>query len=323
MRRPIWVQITAVAALLGRVCAQLDSLPPCGVSCVNSVIAKGFGCASGDNTCLCKQQDFVFGVRDCASQSCGADEAPKINDYVTGLCASTACLNATCSQPVTFHTCGTANYASAGTLINPSTILPTGHNSSDQRWRNSRFIRAPKITTIGSIEQRSFRGCRGHSASDYHAHHSGKLPTLVWNEVVMKLTRSPMQSTSIKSVSSTVSKSTTSTSTGARASQSGSTSDAGAEQLTNDADGLSVPAKAGIGAAAGVGVLAIALALWLLIRRPRNQARSLQISGPMPGSGRDYTGGFVGMVQKNNSELELRSRRYEDMVPRQSPRHVI
>ncbi|EFQ34045.1 CFEM domain-containing protein [Colletotrichum graminicola M1.001] len=58
------------------------------VACVNNVIAKGFGCASGDNTCLCKQQDFVFGVRDCAAQSCTADESTKANDYVAGLCAT-------------------------------------------------------------------------------------------------------------------------------------------------------------------------------------------------------------------------------------------
>ncbi|KAK1982612.1 hypothetical protein LZ30DRAFT_590180, partial [Colletotrichum cereale] len=58
------------------------------IACVNNVIAKGFGCASGDNTCLCKQQDFVFGIRDCSAQSCTADESAKVNDYVTGLCAT-------------------------------------------------------------------------------------------------------------------------------------------------------------------------------------------------------------------------------------------
>ncbi|KZL81952.1 cfem domain protein [Colletotrichum incanum] len=88
MRHQFWTPATVVAAYLGGVCAQLDSLPPCGIACVNNVIAKGFGCASGDNTCLCKQQDFVFGIRDCAAQSCAADETTKINDYVTGLCAT-------------------------------------------------------------------------------------------------------------------------------------------------------------------------------------------------------------------------------------------
>ncbi|KAK1580643.1 uncharacterized protein LY79DRAFT_592094 [Colletotrichum navitas] len=60
----------------------------CQVACVNNVIAKGFGCASGDNTCLCKQQDFIFGVRDCVAQSCTADESTKANDYIAGLCAT-------------------------------------------------------------------------------------------------------------------------------------------------------------------------------------------------------------------------------------------
>ncbi|GKT60835.1 hypothetical protein ColTof4_00952 [Colletotrichum tofieldiae] len=129
--------------------------------------------------------------------------------------------------------------------------------------------------------------------------------------------------TTLTTLSSTTTRSTASISTGAQPSQSASVPNAGAENLTSEAAGLSMPAKIGIGVGAGVGVLAIALALWLLIRRPRNQSRSMQISGPMPGSGRDYTGGIIGIKEKNHSELEMRSRRYEDMVPRQSPRRLI
>ncbi|GKT51375.1 GPI-anchored CFEM domain protein ARB_01545 [Colletotrichum spaethianum] len=228
MRRQFWAQAAAVAAFLGSVCAQLDTLPACGVVCVNNVIAKGFGCASGDNTCLCKQQDFVFGIRDCAAQSCAADETTKINDYVAGLCAI-------------------------------STTAPTQASAAE----------TPASKPITEAAQ-----------------------------ATQLLTTAPTT-------------------------LSASAPNAGAENLTGEAAGLSMPAKIGIGVGAGVGVLAIALALWLLIRRPKNQSRSLQISGPMPGSGRDYTGGILGMKEKNHSELEMRSRRYEDMVPRQSPRRLI
>ncbi|GKT60836.1 CFEM domain-containing protein [Colletotrichum tofieldiae] len=149
MRHQFWTQAAVVAAYLGGVCAQLESLPPCGIACVNNVIAKGFGCASGDNTCLCKQQDFVFGIRDCAAQSCAADETTKVNDYVTSLCASTeftltnsmksslTCHNS-CHQSTSrsntsrfnitrikpsaaFYTCCTANNTPNSPLVNFST----------------------------------------------------------------------------------------------------------------------------------------------------------------------------------------------------------
>ncbi|KZL66997.1 CFEM domain-containing protein [Colletotrichum tofieldiae] len=133
MRHQFWTQAAVVAAYLGGVCAQLESLPPCGIACVNNVIAKGFGCASGDNTCLCKQQDFVFGIRDCAAQSCAADETTKVNDYVTSLCASTDChqstsrsntsrFNITRIKPsAAFYTCCTANNTPNSPLVNFST----------------------------------------------------------------------------------------------------------------------------------------------------------------------------------------------------------
>ncbi|OHW99762.1 CFEM domain containing protein [Colletotrichum incanum] len=181
MRHQFWTPATVVAAYLGGVCAQLDSLPPCGIACVNNVIAKGFGCASGDNTCLCKQQDFVFGIRDCAAQSCAADETTKINDYVTGLCASTeftltdsmrssltchdschqspACFNtsrfaAIRIQPsAAFYTCCAANNIFNGLLVNFSTASTASEHccpDSSQRSRDSGFICSHQLSHFGS-----------------------------------------------------------------------------------------------------------------------------------------------------------------------------
>ncbi|KAK2062126.1 hypothetical protein LY76DRAFT_669970, partial [Colletotrichum caudatum] len=103
------------------------------VACVNNVIAKGFGCASGDNTCLCKQQDFVFGVRDCAAQSCTADESTKANDYVSRLCAtatrappaSTPPPSAPATQPTPPASTAAPTQASAA-----GTLIPSGSPSS-------------------------------------------------------------------------------------------------------------------------------------------------------------------------------------------------
>ncbi|KAF6795874.1 hypothetical protein CSOJ01_13343 [Colletotrichum sojae] len=271
MRSHCWLRAVAISALAILSRGQLDSLPACGISCVNAVIAKGFGCASQDNICLCKQQDFVFGVRDCASQACGAEIAPKVNDYVTSLCATatraTSSSAPTQSQPPSPTPPLPASPAPTlqTTLPPPITAKPAGVATS-----SSQPI-APSPLEPGVSSRRP-------SGIAQPSQLPNNIPTTLGN-------------------------------------------------VANGPQSLSVPAKAGIGVAAGVGVLAIGLALYLLIRRPKNRARSMQISGPMPGSGRDYSGGYsgsmIGMTSKNYSELEMRSRRYEEMIPRQSPRRVM
>ena len=93
----------------------------------------------------------------------------------------------------------------------------------------------------------------------------------------------------------------------------------------SSAAALATPAIIGIGVGAGVAVIGSALAICLLCRRRRqdSRARSLQISEPMPGSGRDYSGRAGSISDKNLTELEQKSKRYEDMIPRQSPRSMI
>ncbi|KAK2738055.1 hypothetical protein CKAH01_07433 [Colletotrichum kahawae] len=300
MRCRIWLQATASVVLLGAVHAQLDSLPPCGISCVNTVIAKGFGCASQDNACLCKQQDFVFGVRDCASQSCSADVATKVNNYVTSLCATATQAPPASTQPP-------ASQPASSSPPQPTTPAPAQATSEPPQ----------PATTAGT-----------NGAEKPSSQPVSSAPTDVTSKAVSEVAQAtqistPAPTTMVKSLLTlqSTTKSTTSTSTGSQASQSGSASESDAGKVSSDAAGLSVPAKIGIGVGAGVGVLAIALALYLLVRRPQNRTRSMQISGPMLGSGRDY--GIVGITGKNYSELEMRSRRYEDMVPRQSPRRMI
>ncbi|KAF4808133.1 GPI-anchored CFEM domain protein [Colletotrichum siamense] len=297
MRRRIWLQATASVVLLGAAHAQLDSLPPCGISCVNTVIAKGFGCASQDNSCLCKQQDFVFGVRDCASQSCGADVATKVNDYVTSLCATATQAPPASTQPP-------ASQPASSPPPQPTTPAPAQASSEP----------AQPAATVAT------NGAEKPSSQPVNSAPADATSKAISEDAQTTQVSTPAPTTMSTSTKSTT-KSTTSTSTGSQGSQSGSASESDSGKLSNDTAGLSVPAKIGIGVGAGVGVLAIALALYLLVRRPQNRTRSMQISGPMPGSGRDY--GIVGMTGKNYSELEMRSRRYEDMVPRQSPRRMI
>lgn len=50
----------------------------------------------------------------------------------------------------------------------------------------------------------------------------------------------------------------------------------------------------------------------------RDHSHSYKISDPMPGSGRVFA-----EDHDNLSELEMKSRRYEDMVPRNVPRNMV
>jgi hypothetical protein len=97
----------------------------------------------------------------------------------------------------------------------------------------------------------------------------------------------------------------------------------------DDSDaGLSTTAKIGIGAGVGGGaLLLIIIAAIVLCRRKRSKPLGRQISNPLPGSGRykhltppPRTYAFN---EKNTSELEMTSRRYEDMLPRQQPRQMV
>ncbi|CAI4214982.1 unnamed protein product [Parascedosporium putredinis] len=95
--------------------------------------------------------------------------------------------------------------------------------------------------------------------------------------------------------------------------------------------GLSVAARAGIGASIGVvGLSIILIGVIFLFRRRAKKAsaspsRTYNISGPMPGSGRDYADSRSDFSKENHttSELEMTSRRYEDMLPRAQPSSMI
>lgn len=98
---------------------------------------------------------------------------------------------------------------------------------------------------------------------------------------------------------------------------------------------MGAKAGIGIGAAAAVAGVIAAVVFCTVRRRQRRAVQStsylkqLQISDPMPGSGRSYAGdsahspGQRSQFEMGLTELESRSRRYEDMLPREKPRYVV
>ena len=106
--------LTILGILTARITAQsLSSLPPCGVSssplkwkvrtllttfqqtCINNMLgqALSLGCPiSTDVVCLCSNEDFISGIRDCAMEACpNAADANEAVQFGVQYCASGEC----------------------------------------------------------------------------------------------------------------------------------------------------------------------------------------------------------------------------------------
>ncbi|GAO15141.1 hypothetical protein UVI_02029610 [Ustilaginoidea virens] len=126
----------------------------------------------------------------------------------------------------------------------------------------------------------------------------------------------------------TSSSSSTSSSTAESASPSATAAEGSASS------GLSQAAVAGIGIGVGAAVIAVigAIICMLLKRRKNKNGRNndnMEISKPLPGSGRTYSsrqdnyrGGRDASFEKYN-DIEMTSNRYEDMIPRTQPRTMV
>jgi hypothetical protein len=50
-----------------------------------------FNCSNGDLNCLCPQQNFGYGIRDCADQACSsASDATTVKNFGNTLCAGSS-----------------------------------------------------------------------------------------------------------------------------------------------------------------------------------------------------------------------------------------
>lgn len=81
----------ALGALAAAVTAQdIASLPACGQTCANNMMAASkaaeLKCTAGDMKCLCQNNNFVFGLRDCSKAICDGDGASKVLNYAMAIC---------------------------------------------------------------------------------------------------------------------------------------------------------------------------------------------------------------------------------------------
>ncbi|PNY29569.1 Uncharacterized protein TCAP_00514 [Tolypocladium capitatum] len=133
-------------------------------------------------------------------------------------------------------------------------------------------------------------------------------------------------STTTGSTSTSCTSATPSTTSGIPASATSSQAAVAAAAGGASGNGLSQAAVIGIGVGIGVAVIAITgIVIGLLLRnRSRTPPRqSMEISKPLPGSGRGYLPRDHGSFEKYGDDIEMTSNRYEDMVPRTLPRTML
>ncbi|KAI5864070.1 hypothetical protein GGS23DRAFT_595721 [Durotheca rogersii] len=85
--------LVGLAATLGA--AQAPSFPSgfpnCGVVCVSNMLreASNLGCGNDSSaSCLCTNPDFIYGIRDCATESCEGQDATRVISYGAQWCAN-------------------------------------------------------------------------------------------------------------------------------------------------------------------------------------------------------------------------------------------
>jgi hypothetical protein len=86
--------ITAILALAGAATVAAadfpSNMPACGRTCGTAMLGKAseFKCKAEDIACLCKDSNFVWGIRDCSMESCGSvDDANVAINWGNKICA--------------------------------------------------------------------------------------------------------------------------------------------------------------------------------------------------------------------------------------------
>ncbi|KAK3348424.1 hypothetical protein B0H65DRAFT_175317 [Neurospora tetraspora] len=292
----------------------VDSLPTCAQNCYYSSrdgFAQCTGADQASMACLCPNADFFNAVHDCASKACQAEFGAQADEYAGTAVAAAHAVCATATVPAA------APPATSAAPANSDAAAPPASTT------------APETSAAAS--------------SVPSAVSSSTEPTSVPTDAAATSATAPSTA-----ATSTTESSESATSTGAGAivpvpTGGSSTSSASAPASTSKdkdedddaAGGLSKGAKAGIGAGIGVGSLVLLITLALVLFRKRSTPKDhIKISDPVAGGrhyasdpyshnnfSRDTSHGGITIMSEN--ELEMKSRRYEDMLPRQQPRNMV
>ncbi|KAK6210554.1 hypothetical protein LQW54_006162 [Pestalotiopsis sp. IQ-011] len=346
--------------------AAADGLSACSAGCISQVFSDTttFGCAANDKACACGHDpDFWFAIRDCITQACPTADldtqlADAQTDSGTQCAAASAAAGLTTTAPVTTPAPATTAATTPTTVAEPTTTeaAETVAPSSSTETAAAAST-ATTATSVSSATTATAAVTTSSSASS--ASSASKAST-----VSSQTTAATASGTSASGFTTKISPITSSTSA---ASSSSSTSEAAASTDDSSSEGLPVAAKAGIGAGVGVALILSAITICYVLAKKRkdknNPSRipTMQISKPLPGSGRQYAASEAGAARMAALSTQFRDdqltpiktaaykpstassqysptslyapsdydrhdvagRRYEDMLPRTQPRTMI
>ncbi|PYI01147.1 hypothetical protein BO78DRAFT_328295 [Aspergillus sclerotiicarbonarius CBS 121057] len=68
----------------------ISQLPTCGQTCFNNMLAEyeTLGCTTSDPSCLCRNINFYYGIRDCSDAACDTDDASTVIAFESSYCTS-------------------------------------------------------------------------------------------------------------------------------------------------------------------------------------------------------------------------------------------
>ncbi|KAJ5211432.1 uncharacterized protein N7498_003078 [Penicillium cinerascens] len=94
----------------------VSQLPSCGQICFDNMLARyeSLGCSTSDPSCLCRNINFYYGIRDCSNAACGMDVASTVLAFESGYC--TSAIAAETTYPVTTTVTATATPTAVSNL---------------------------------------------------------------------------------------------------------------------------------------------------------------------------------------------------------------
>ncbi|CVK90094.1 uncharacterized protein FMAN_16096 [Fusarium mangiferae] len=275
----------------------------CINTCVESV-KPTVGCADATQAgCICVSPSFIKGVAECArAPSCNAADADITSFLSNGFCvgqqlpalpeaAATSASGAATTSAAAVATSETPAAADTSDAASSSAVPPVTSE-------------APEATSTGVIDAASTSETAG----------------------AVEATATGPES----SASSTDAASSSTASEAAGAAATSDSSDDDSDKKEESSSGMSGAAKAGVGIGVTIGILALLGIAGFFFWKKRQNQRDLprgnmaSMSPPMATRDRSYPLPDQGSIgEKNGYDLELMSHRYEDMLPREEPRHMV
>ncbi|KAH6652498.1 hypothetical protein BKA67DRAFT_292292 [Truncatella angustata] len=357
----------------GHAAAQDNGVSACSAGCISQVFGDTtkLSCPANDSVCACNNDNFWFAIRDCITQACtGENLAAQLDEAKTSAAVQCAAIEASAGVTAPLSSSTTATTVPATTPLPATTASPNtntspgpGPSPSPDHGSNASPTTSTAPTTSAATSTTTPVATTASPSIDA----ASSLRTSTTQDT------DPQSSAASKtSASASLSSTSSSTSTSGAASVS-SSSDVDASSTGNSSGDLGVAAKAGIGAGVGVALLLSAVVACCILARKRKRSPSrsprssriptMQISRPLPGSGRQYAhdveaakmsslstqfrkdypspiqpilysptassshyspkSAYAPSRPSRDDDFNVQGRRYEDMLPRTQPRTMI